>query len=158
MDYAIFDEILDGPFQLTPRPEPIPGDLRRAWGITLILLMLYYSYGKRGSLKKLHFLAYATRTAQNRDLVRGVFDGLRVEDELMVRIEPWVNRALAFARGAALLHMEKGKSAQLTAKGALVVVAVLEDNTILTEERTFLEKHSRLATEDAVTRLMKSKV
>lgn len=157
MNYSVFEEILDGEFQLTPRPEPIPGDLRRRWGITLILLMLYYSYGRRASLQKMHFLAYAARTMEIRAIVQGIFDGLRSEDELIVRIEPWVNRALAFARGMAMIDMEKGKSARLTAKGILLVTAVVEDESILTEERIFLERVSKLATEDTITRLMKAK-
>jgi hypothetical protein len=157
MSYNSLEDILDGPFKITPRPEPIPGDLRRSWGITLVLLALHYSYGKRASLQKLHFLAYAARTSQSRELVQGIFNGIPDSDSLVIRIEPWVNRALAFARGAALVTMEKGKAAKLTAKGSSALAVITTDDSILSEERTFLSQISKFATEDTISRLMKAR-
>jgi hypothetical protein len=157
MRYAILDEILDGPFRITARPEPISGDLRRGWGITLLLLILHYSYGRRASLQKLHFLAFAARTEHNRALVQAVLDGLSREEELLVRIEPWVNRALAFADAAGLLHLVKGKTVRTSAKGVLALATIMGDEELLAEERLFLSRCAKLATEDVVTRILKAK-
>ena len=61
--------LLDGPFELTSRPEPVPGDLRMAWGMALIILILGRSRGKRASLQKLHFMAHSARTKESREEV-----------------------------------------------------------------------------------------
>ena len=92
--------LLDGPFELTSRPEPVPGDLRMAWGIALIILILGRSRGKRASLQKLHFMAHSARTKESREEVRRVFTGDRGPADLVVRVEPWLNRAIAFATAA----------------------------------------------------------
>jgi hypothetical protein len=57
MPSSLRDLLLDGPFELLARPEPLPGDLRLAWGLALVLLILGRSRGKRASLQKLHFMA-----------------------------------------------------------------------------------------------------
>lgn len=50
MPPSFLDTLLDGPFELTPRPEPVAGDLRMSWGIALVILILGRSRGKRASL------------------------------------------------------------------------------------------------------------
>src|ERR1043166_4577806 len=117
MPASLIDALLDGPFALTPRPEPVPGDLRRAWGIALLILILGSSRGKRASLQKLHFLSHSARMRQTRREVQEVFSGERPPADLVVRVEPWLNRALAFAKGSNLIELEKGKSAKLTDAG-----------------------------------------
>ncbi|MFG1201766.1 hypothetical protein V5F29_05180 [Xanthobacter aminoxidans] len=44
---------LTGDFSVTQRPEPIPGNLRLGWGISLLLLVLASSRGQRCSLQKI---------------------------------------------------------------------------------------------------------
>jgi hypothetical protein len=31
--------LLDGPYELSARPEPLPGDLRLAWGIAVLIVI-----------------------------------------------------------------------------------------------------------------------
>jgi hypothetical protein len=67
MQASLRDLLLDGPFELSARPEPIPGDLRLAWGIALVILILGRSRAKRASLQKLHFMAHSSpRLRQSR--------------------------------------------------------------------------------------------
>ena len=66
MTNNLLDALLDGPFALTSRPEPVPGDLRLGWGIALVVLLLGKSRAKRASLQKLHLLAHSIRTRQAR--------------------------------------------------------------------------------------------
>jgi hypothetical protein len=88
------DTLLDGPFELTSRPEPVPGDLRMAWGIALVILILGPSRGMRASLQKLHFMAHSARTKESREEVRRVFTGDRSPADLVVRVEPSLNETL----------------------------------------------------------------
>ena len=69
------DLLLDGPFELSARPEPLPGDLRLAWGMALVILILGRSRGKRASLQKLHFMAHSARTRATREQTIHLFAG-----------------------------------------------------------------------------------
>lgn len=132
----------------------MPGDLRINWGVTLILLVLASSRGQRCSLQKLHFLAHLSRTDQTRREALEVLDRTREPSALSVRIEPWVNRALAFAVAQGHAVMKDGKSASLTDEGK----AMLDDLSamaVLAEERAFLAKVGPRATEKVVDSIMK---
>jgi hypothetical protein len=155
MPASLIDALLDGPFALTPRPEPVPGDLRRAWGIALIILILGNSRGKRASLQKLHFLSHSARMRQTRQEAQEVFSGERPPSDLVVRVEPWLNRALAFAKGANLIELEKGKSAKLTDAGHRVCELLYRHPEMCAEEKAFLEAVGTKATERAVQKIMR---
>jgi hypothetical protein len=155
MPAKFLDTLLDGPFALTPRPEPVPGDLRRAWGIALIILILGRSRGKRASLQKLHFLGHSARTRQTRHEAQQVFVGERRTSDFVVRVEPWLNRALAFAKGAGLVELEKGKTARLTESGIDVCKTLYEQTSLCSEEKAFLENVGSKATEAAIEKIMR---
>jgi hypothetical protein len=149
------DTLLDGPFELTSRPEPVPGDLRMAWGIALVILILGRSRGKRASLQKLHFMAHSARTKESREEVRRVFTGDRSPADLVVRVEPWLNRAIAFATAAGLIALEHGRSLKLTDDGLKTLERISSAESVMTEERTFLDVISPRATEAAVEKVMR---
>jgi hypothetical protein len=155
MPSNFLDVLLDGPFALTPRPEPLPGDLRRAWGIALVILILGKSRGKRATLQKLHFLGHSARTRQTRLEAQQVFTGERRTADFVVRVEPWLNRALAFAKGAGLVELEGGKAAKLTEVGTKACEALYENKEMCAEEKHFLETISRKATETAIEKIMR---
>jgi hypothetical protein len=117
MPPSLLDTLLDGPVEFRVRPEPIAGDLRPAWGIALIIFMLGCSRGRSASLQKLHFLAHSVRTAENRREAERVFSGELRPSEFLVRVEPWLNRALAFARAYDVVELKKGKIVKLTDRG-----------------------------------------
>jgi hypothetical protein len=124
-------------------------------GISLVVLILGKSRGKRASLQKLHLLAHSTRTQQTRLEAREVFSQQRPPSDFVVRVEPWLNRALAFARGGGLIDLEKGKSAKLTSRGLEVWEALYQHPTMCAEEKAFLEEVSAKATEAAVEKIMR---
>src|SRR5215469_6065148 len=106
MQTSLRDLLLDGPFELSARPEPLPGDLRLAWGIALVILILGRSRAKRASLQKLHFMAHSARTRATRDQAERLFAGTLTSADMVVRVEPWLNRAIAFATAARLVSLE----------------------------------------------------
>jgi hypothetical protein len=146
--------MLTGTFTINDRAQPVPGDLRINWGVALILLVLASSRGQRCSLQKLHFLTHLSRTAQTRSQTLEVLDRAREPSALAVRIEPWVNRALAFAVAQGHAAMKDGKAAALTDEGK-AIVDDLSAMSVLAEERTFLAKVGPRATEKVVDLIMK---
>jgi hypothetical protein len=130
--------ILGGSFTFTARPDPVPGDLRMSWGMAVLILMLFYSRGKKSSFQKLQFLAHAVRLSEGRDEVRGLLSGEYLPTEVSVRVEPSVNRAIALAHALNLLQIEKGKSISLTKTGLDVAKTIIENADALTEEVNFL--------------------
>jgi hypothetical protein len=158
MPLDLIKTVLEGPFQINSRPEPVPGDLRRGWGIAVLILILGRSYNKRASLQKLHFMAYSIRSQHNRNIVQEVLLSENKSLSVIVRIEPWLNNALAFAHGSGLVKIEKGKAARLTIKGTLVLVEITRDELVFSDEIAFLNSVSKLATEDTINRIMKPKL
>lgn len=145
---------LTGEFSVTQRPEPIPGDLRLSWGVSLLLLVLASSRGQRCSLQKVHFLAYLSRTAKSRQQMHEVLARRRGPVDLSVRIEPWVNRAAAFAAATGLVHVRDGKALALSDEGKKAVAAIRKEK-LLHDEASFLDEVGKLTTEQAVERIMK---
>jgi hypothetical protein len=155
MSRSLLDMLLDGPFELAPQPEPIAGDLRPAWGIALLVLILGRSRGKRASLQKLHFVAHSARTREARQQAQRVFDRLLRPAELLVRVEPSLNRAIAFAKGYGLIDLERGRTVKLTDKGSEVLKTLLAADTVMAEEKGFLDAIGPLATEAAIDKIMR---
>jgi hypothetical protein len=152
---SLLDSLLDGPFELTLQPGPVPGDLRPAWGIALILLILGRSRGRRASLQKLHFLAHSVRTRETRQEAQGVFEGALRPADFVVRVEPWLNRAIAFAKAAGLIELERGRSVKLTEDGIETLNAVRTIETALAEEKAFIDAFGPLTTEGLVDKIMR---
>jgi hypothetical protein len=155
MPNSLLDALLDGPFAMTPGPEPVPGDLRMGWGVALVVLMLGKSRARRASLQKLHFLAHSIRSHQARAEALEVFSRTRRPSDLLVRVEPWLNRALAIAKGIGLVALEGGRTARLTGQGEQVLSVLYEDESLFREEKQFLEAVSVQATEANIEKIMR---
>jgi citrate lyase gamma subunit len=155
MPPSVLDLLLDGPFEMTSRPEPLPGDLRMAWGIALVILILGRSRGKRASMQKLHFMAYSARTRETRDRVSRIFAGHLDSSDLVVRVEPWLNRAVSFATAVRLVSLQGGSHVKLTDDGIKSLERISSTETLMVEERTFLDAISGRATEATVERVMR---
>lgn len=85
-------------FTFTVRSEPIPAELRPEWRISLLLLMLLRA-GRAGamSLKKAHILSSAVRTSDARERLLRMLEGDRYLEDVPVRIDPSLNRAIDYA-------------------------------------------------------------
>lgn len=132
--------ILGGSFTFTARPDPVPGDLRMSWGIAVLMLTLFYSRGKKSNFQKLQFLAHSVRLPEGREEVRGLLSGEYRPNEVSVRVEPSLNRAVAFAHALGMVKIDKGTSISLTDKGAGVAQAIVEQGETLAEEAKFLSE------------------
>lgn len=151
---SLFLQALQGAsFSFIRRPEPVSGDLRMSWGIGIVLLSLLHSQGKKGSFLKLQFLAHSIRTQQSREQVFAVLRGDLRTSDIQVRVEPWLNRAVAFAHGLNLVTVNKGKSVALTERGKEVAAAIDADQNVFADERVFLAAVAKRLTEQVLTRI-----
>lgn len=132
--------ILGGSFTYTARPDPVPGDLRMSWGMAVLILALFYSRGKKSNFQKLQFLAHAVRLPEGREEVRGLLQGEYRPTEVSVRVEPSLNRAVAFAHALKLVKIDKGTSVSLTDAGEKTAKSILEEGESLKDEATFLRE------------------
>lgn len=82
---------LDIPFVFKRRPAPVPGDLRPAWRIALILLILFQSRQKKASLRKLHVISWAARSPINRAALIRYSKNDIPKDQIIPRVEPSLN-------------------------------------------------------------------
>lgn len=153
-DAKTFRSVLTGDFSVTARPEPIPGDLRVGWGQSLLIMVLASARGQRCSIQKVHFLAHLSRTSSLRADTRAVLSRRRDPVDLAVRIEPWVNRAAAFAKANGLVEVRDGKALALSEAGRVAAKAIRREG-LLAEETAFLDEVGKLVTEQVVDRIMK---
>lgn len=130
--------VLNGTFTYTARPDPMPGDLRMSWGLAILVLALFYSRAKKSNFQKLQFLAHSVRIDEGREEVRGLLAGKYKPADVSVRVEPSLNRAVAFAHALKLVKIEKGTSITLSDDGVRLAETILKEGEILKEERQFL--------------------
>lgn len=152
-DSVFLDALHGAAFTFTRRPEPMAGDLRMSWGISVVLLSLFYSRGKKGSFLKLQLLAHAVRTAESREQVHAVLRGDAKTSDIQVRVEPWLNRAVSFAHGLKYVTVSKGKSVTLTQAGQEMAAAIDANRDVLAYEREFLQLVAKRLTEEIVGRI-----
>jgi len=130
--------VLNSSFTYTARPDPLPGDLRMSWGISVLILALFYSRAKKSNFQKLQFLAHSVRLPEGREEVRGLLSGENKPADVSVRVEPFLNRAVAFAYSLKLVQIDKGTSVSLTDQGTKMADAILAEKESLKEEKQFL--------------------
>lgn len=141
---------IDIPFTFRQRPTPLVGDLRPAWRMGLILLMLLHSRGKKATLQKLHVLNSACRSMGTRRAFLSYVQGEARKDEIIPRVEPSLNRALNLSRGEGLVEIERGKNIKLTPAGLKLAKQLDETSDCLEAEKAFLKAVESFATEGRV--------
>lgn len=132
--------ILGGAFTYTARPDPMPGDLRMSWGLAVLVLALFYSRAKKSNFQKLQFMAHAVRLPEGREEVRGLLSGAYRSTDVSVRVEPSLNRAVAFAHALKLVTIEKGNSVALSDAGVKMANSIVGSGETLKDEILFLSE------------------
>lgn len=143
------------PFVFRRRPRDLPGDLRVVWRVALIVLILgECSRGQKASLKKLHALNWICYSAENRERFKAVIEGHSQPDDLIMRIEPSLNRAIEFAVGEHLAEWINGNRVKLTSHGKSFLESIKAGNECMLIERDFLKQIKSEATEASLERLL----
>lgn len=143
------------PFTFARRPTPLTGDLRPAWRMSLVLLILHHSRGKKASFRKLHALNSCSRSAASSSALLSFLQGQARGDEIIPRVEPSLNRAVNLLRGEGLVEIENGRNIKLTDRGAQAAQQLDEADDCLIRERAFLKEVKPLATEVKIDSLFR---
>lgn len=146
-------------FSFRRRPVPVPGDLRIAWRVALIMAMLGNSRANRASLAKLHIINDAIRSGQQ-DRLKTILSGAHAAVPWNLRVEPAFARAVDFVVGEKLAIWTKatGRAAlQLTKSGIDAAAGVMDIEDALVEERAAVEELAKLITETGVAALLGEK-
>lgn len=139
-EFSLRSTIRNGTFSYTARPDPVPGDLRMSWGISVLVLALFFSRAKKSNFQKLQFMIHAVRLPEGRDEVRGLLLGMYRPNEVSVRVEPSLNRAVAMAHALKLVTIAKGTTISLTDAGKRIAEDIAKGNDTLMEEIAFLQE------------------
>lgn len=134
----------------------MPGDLRIAWRVSLILLMLGNSRTNKASIAKLHILNDAIRSNQH-EYLRSAVKGSKLTLPWNLRVEPAFARAIDFVVGEKFAGWTRtsGRSAlQLTAAGVSAFNQLLNVDDVLVEEKAILAELARAIPEGAVSNLL----
>ncbi|MCF7732256.1 MAG: hypothetical protein K9N23_11235 [Akkermansiaceae bacterium] len=130
-------------FTFTVRSEPIPGELRPEWRITLILLMISKcGWGGSMSLKKSHLVCSAASSAESRELLLRMLNGDRHLDDIPLRIDPSLNRAIDYAIAEKLVAAEVRSNTfvlKLLPKGIEIVSRLQSETECMSKEKEFAE-------------------
>lgn len=152
-DSPLKQAINNAEFVYTSRPDPLAGDLRMSWVIAILIMALFFSRGKKSNLQKLQFLAHSVRVEEGREEVRGLFSGLYRASEVSVRVEPSLNRAIAYAHALGLIQVRSGTSVALTSKGELLAKDICAQEDAFSDERTFLREIAPKTTDVLMKRI-----
>lgn len=139
------------------RPKAVSGDMRIGWRLSIMLLMLYYSRGKKASLAKLHMLNDAMRVNKSREHL----DRLLATDQgfysWSIRVEPAFARALDFlvSEGLANWGVANDRTiVKLTKAGISAAKALSESQEVFVNEKEYLKVVAKKLTEHLVVSVL----
>lgn len=149
----LWESIVAGPVTFVRRPEPLVAEMRILWRLPLLLLTLHHSRSDRSSLRRLHVVAWATRSPRASKVLTDALDGRRRPDSIVVRHDPTLDQTLAIAVGEGLVAMLSGGRVELTEPGRSLIRQVLATPRVLEGERHIIQTLASRTTEGWVTQL-----
>jgi hypothetical protein len=145
---------LEADFVFRRRPFAIPADLRPTWRIGLIVLLLKNCCrGGKSSLGRLHVLSWGSRTPENQRTLRAAAQDDLPLTSILVRFDPFLDRAVDFAFGEGIVTRGDGKSVELTPTGRQLAVDLESDESLYSKEKRFIGSVRRGITEELVNRI-----
>lgn len=148
---------LDVPFTFQKRPMGIPADLRVDWRIGTIVLILYLSCrGSKATLTKLHIMNWAIRNNQGRELFLKLCSGDIGPESIIVRFEPWLNRAVDIALAEKIIQRIDGDRIELTVSGIMMAKEILNTKNCFVEEKEFLNILKKSMSETKLNKMIEA--
>ena len=145
---------LDAPFTFTQRPIDLPSDLRPAWRIALVVLLLKNCCRQsKARFRQLHVLNWGARSPENRNALEQAIGGQIPFDTVLVRIEPSLNRAVDLALGEGLVKRNAGDQIELTKQGHDFAGEIEKNAALLRPEKEFMGRIKKRVTETLVDEL-----
>ncbi len=138
---------IDFPFQaietmtFSPRPQPLPASLRPVYRIALIALILKTNCrGNTASLFQLQFFNWLLKSSSLQELIEERLSHQSVFTLELIHLDPMVNLALKYAFADGLISITNNSKYKLTDKGQEFANLIRDEQSVLAEERKFLER------------------
>jgi hypothetical protein len=142
-------------FRFRRRPMAIAAELRPDWKIAILLLILNISsHAGKSSLKRLHILNWALRSAKHRAEFEQVREHQHPLFSFQFRFEPALARAINLAVGEGLVEWVGGNRLKITPKGKRWIAEILKDDSIMRDERQFLARIGKTITEPLASEMI----
>lgn len=141
-------------FRFDVRARPMPAEMRPMWRVAVLALALSRSRKRSATLRKLHVLNWCLRNDEAREMLRSVFERELPPNDLVIRFEPALMRALAFGIAEQLFELDNGRIYRLAKLGGEFVSAIDSDPTCLSEEKLLLQQVAPRLTEKLVEQLI----
>lgn len=138
----------------TRRPDPVPGDLRTAWRISAIVLVLRRCRANTANVEQIHVLVWALRSEHGRRVVSEWFNHQRKPHGLIIRHDPSTTRSINLAVAAGLAKRNPNASISLTEKGERMASLLMSRNDVLQMEKDFLATLPARITQKSVNDLL----
>ena len=143
------------PFRFRRRPMAIAAELRPDWKIGALLLILHLSSrGGKSSLRRLHILNWALRSPKHRADFEQVRERRQPLFSFQFRFEPALGRAINLAVGEKLVEWVGGNRLRITVQGKRWVTAIMQDESVMLQERNFLDRIGKSITEPLATQMV----
>jgi hypothetical protein len=169
MPETILDDALDVPFTFRRRPRALACSMRPGWRLHVLVLILNQCRGARASLEQLHVLNWAIRTVDTRQHFLQFLEGKRAPNQIIVRYDPSLSRAIDFAfseklvirqeQQVELLEIDHGpKNAPpyrlvLGERGTRLLQQIQKMEDTFTVEKAFLKAIGKKLTQEQVSAL-----
>jgi len=148
-----------------PRPSPLPCDLRPIWRIAALVLILNQCRQKRATIEQLHVMNWSIRSRKAQDQFLAYMQGRKSPNEVVVRYDPSLTRAIDFALGEGIVERyekldsgDEGKSQYrltLSSKGETIASELMADGENLIVEKAFLRDIGQKITQSQIADLFK---
>jgi hypothetical protein len=142
------------PFIFRQRPVSLPADLRPAWRIGLIVLLLKKCCRQgRTSLTRLHVLSWGFVSPEGRSQLLAAAAGTLSPDSLVIRFEPFLLQAVDYGVGEGLIHRDGGGKIKLALAGMRLAEELDADESAFASEKAVMETLRTRVSEDLVKRM-----
>ena len=142
------------PFVFRKRPVSLPADLRPAWRIGLIVLLLKKCCRQgRTSLTRLHVLSWGFVSPEGRSQLVAAAEGTLSPDSLVIRFEPFLLQAVDYGIGEGLIRRHGGGTIELTESGLRLAEELEQDHSAFVTEKAVMATLRTRVSEDLVKRM-----
>ena len=146
-------EFLSEKIEFIAKPSAVPYNYRISYKVSQLCLILHLCCRKKGcSLLKLHIISTALFTeAERESLLKNIKVNMH---QILVRFDPSVNRALKYAISGKLIFQQKNELFKLTQEGKIFTKSIMNEEHLMTIEKSFLNNLSDNLTEDKIKKLI----
>lgn len=138
------------------KPDPVPYHYRLSYKIALTCLIFGLTCGRSGcSLSKLHLVTLSMYSEKEKSNILKYVNGQN-DHYLVLRFDPTINKTLDFMLAEKIVFQQDNGLFRLTNSGKNFLAEIVNDNELLINEKTFLNKLSSKLTEKMINNIKNS--